>query len=118
MDPVLIRRFSKFDTIDYYSFRGNGIPRHLYFIDDLLFGLGLRRSAIYPAVSFILNGQIEAAGFWSYFAMSRIWEMLCLIYRSERLTDGLSGSLMRLDRMLKRANLSFSSSICIYQKEA
>lgn len=118
MDPVLTRRFSKFDTMDYYSFRGNGIPRHLYFIDDILFDLGLRRTAIYPAVSFILNGHIEASGFLSYFAMSRIWEMLGVLYRSERSTRSISGILTNLDRMLKRKNLSFSASLCVYRKEA
>ena len=117
MDPVLTRRFSEFDTIDFYSFRGNGIPRHLYFIDDILFGLGLKRSAIYPAVSFLLNGHIEAQNSWSYVAMSRVWDVLCIVYRSERLTCGLSGILVSLDRMLKRMNLSFSSSICVYHKD-
>ena len=117
MDPVLTRGFSKFDTMDFYSFRGNGIPRHLYFIDDVLFNLGLSRMTTHPAVSFVLNGHIEASGFWSYFAMGRIWELLCLLYRSDRLTQILSGGLVRLDRTLKKMNLSFSSSVYVYRKE-
>jgi SAM-dependent methyltransferase len=50
MDPVLTRPYSKFDTFDFYTFRRNGVPRHLYFIDDILSDLGLQRISVYPAV--------------------------------------------------------------------
>ncbi len=116
MDPVLTKPYSSFDTFDYYSYRGNGIPRHLYFMDDILLELGLRRCAIYPAVSFILNGRVEAQGPLGYFVMDQAWKVLCVFYRSEQITQFLSIFLKYLDRMLKRMNRSNSSSICLYQR--
>jgi len=48
------------NTLDFNSFRGNGIPRH-YLIDDILGKVGLQRRLIRPAVSFILNENVEAS---------------------------------------------------------
>jgi hypothetical protein len=66
MDPVLTRPFSKADTLDFESFHGNGIPRHLYFVDDILASLGFRRCFVLPAISFLLNENIEAPDKLSY----------------------------------------------------
>jgi len=117
MDPVLTKPYSKLDTMDFYSFRSKGYPRHLYFVDDILSDQGLVRSAMYPAISFFLNGQIEAPGFLSYLVIRQIWIRMQGIYRSDRLTGMMSGALMSLDQMLKRNNLSFSSSVCVYHKQ-
>jgi len=116
MDPILTRSYSKFDSFELYSFRGNGIPRHLYFMDDILLDLGLRRVAIYPAVSFILNGYIEAQGFLGYFVMDSFWKLLCVFYRSEGFVRSTAGIWRYADTILKDLNLAFSSSLCLYQK--
>ena len=116
MDPVLAKAYSNFDTLDYYSFRGNGIPRHLYLMDDILLDLGLERRLIYPAVSFILNGCIEARGNIGYYLMSSAWRFLCVFYRSEELTRFMSVVLKWVDRKLKKINWSNSSSVLLYQK--
>ncbi|HSL42309.1 MAG TPA: class I SAM-dependent methyltransferase, partial [Anaerolineales bacterium] len=116
MDPILTRPYSKFDSFDLYSFHENGIPRHLYFIDDLLLALGLKRVGVYPAVSFILNGCIEASGPLGYFLMDKVWKSLCVLYRSESFVRSIGGILQSGDTVLKNLNLAFSSSLCLYQK--
>ncbi len=117
MDPVLTRPYSKFDVHDYYAYKGNGIPRHLYFVDDILAEVGLKRWAIQPAVSFVLNGCVEAPGPGSYFIMSKSWELLGRLFRSERATQTFSRIFVSLDEKLKQSNHSFSSSVCLYRKE-
>jgi len=116
MDPVLTRPFSKADTLDFQSFRGNGIPRHLYFVDDILAGFGLRRCLVLPAVSFILNENIEAPDKLSYYAMMAIWKLVCRLDRVNRLVEKTAGVFRSVDSILKRQGLAFSSSVCIYQK--
>ena len=116
MDPVLTMPFSKADTLDFESFRGNGIPRHLYFVDDILAGLGLRRSLILPAVSFLLNENIEAPDKLSYYSMMVLWKLLCRLDRVNGLVEKTAGVLKSIDSGLKRQGLAFSSSVCLYQK--
>lgn len=116
MDPILRLPFSNADTLDFQSFRGNGIPRHLYFMDDILAGLGLRRCLVLPAVSFILNENIEASGRLSFYAMMTIWKLLCRLDRIDHLVEKTAGLLKYTDSVLKRQGLSFSSSVCVYQK--
>jgi SAM-dependent methyltransferase len=116
MDPILTRPFSKADTLDFQSFRGNGIPRHLYYIDDNLAELGLRRCLVLPAVSFILNENIESSDRLSFYAMMSIWKLLCRLDRIENLTRSTAGIFRSLDSALKRQGLAFSSSVCVYQK--
>lgn len=118
MDPVLTRPFSKADTLDFESFRGNGIPRHLYYVDDLLAGWGLRRCLVLPAVSFLLNENIEAPNQLSYQAMTILWKLLCRLDRIDGLTEKSAGMLRSLDIALKRRGLAFSSSVCIYERVA
>jgi SAM-dependent methyltransferase len=116
MDPILTMPFSKADTLDFQSFRGNGIPRHLYFIDDILAGLGLQRCLVLPAVSFILNENIEAPDSLSFYTMMIIWKLLCRLDRIENITQSAAGIFRSLDSALKRQGLAFSSSVCVYQK--
>lgn len=116
MDPVLTMPFSKADTLDFQSFRGNGIPRHLYFVDDILSGFGLRRRLVLPAVSFILNENIEASDRLSFYTMKTLWKLLCRLDRIENFARNTSGILRHLDTFLKRQGLAFSSSVCVYQK--
>jgi SAM-dependent methyltransferase len=116
MDPIIKMPYSKYDTLDFNSFRGNGIPRHLYLIDDILGKVGLQRRLIRPAVSFILNENIEAPGPIAYFLMTATWKVLCKFYRSEKFVQIFGGTLKYADKMLKHLSLSFSSSICLYQK--
>ena len=116
MDPILTMPYSKYDTIDFDSFHGNGIPRHLYMIDDILSKVGLQRQVKQPAASFILNENVEARGSIVYFLMTVMWKILCKFYRSERFVQIFGGILKQVDKKLKRLSLSFSSSICLYQK--
>lgn len=116
MDPILMQPYSTLDTIDLYSFRGNGIPRPLYLIDDVLLDAGLRRIRLLPAVSFVLNGCIEARGPFAYFLMNKLWKALCVFYRSERFVRRTAGVLQSVDQTLKERKLAFSSSVCLYQK--
>lgn len=116
MDPVLSMAFSPFNTIDFPSYKGNGIPRHLYLIDDVLCQQGLIRQNVLPAVSFLLNGPIEGRGRLGYSLASKIWVRMFTVYRSGRWVRSLSGVLARVDRLLKRKEASFSSSVCVYRK--
>jgi SAM-dependent methyltransferase len=116
MDPILTMPFSKADTLDFQSFRGNGIPRHLYFIDDILAGLGLRRYLLLPAVSFLLNENIEAPDRLSFYLMMAMWKLLCRLDRIDRFAEKTSSILKSMDADLKRRGLAFSSSVCVYQK--
>lgn len=116
MDPILTMPYSRYDVIDFNSFHGNGIPRHLYLLDDILGKIGLKRQLKQPAISFILNENIEAPGPIIYSLMIVIWKVLSLFYRSERFVKIFRGILRQIDKVLKRESLSFSSSICLYQK--
>ncbi len=117
MDPILTLPFSKFDVIDFPSYQGNGIPRHLYLIEDVLAKEGLCKRAIRPAVSFLLNGNIEGYDWFSYTAASTLWKALCMfIYKSDPLARLLSGVLLPLDKTLKDFYMAFSSSVCVYRK--
>jgi SAM-dependent methyltransferase len=116
MDPILTRPFSKADTLDFEAFHGNGIPRHLYYVDDLLAGWGLRRCLVLPAVSFVLNENIEAPDKLSYQVMMILWKLLCRLDRIDGLAEKSAGMLRSIDATLKRRGLAFSSSVCIYQR--
>jgi len=116
MDPVLTMPYSREDILDFQSFRGNGISRHLYFVDDILAGFGLRRCLVLPAVSFLLNENIEAPDKLSYYAMTVIWKLLCRLDRIEHLVEKTAGIFKSTDLFLKRHGLAFSSSVCVYQK--
>lgn len=117
MDPVLTLAFSKFDAFDFDSFKGNGIPRHVYLLEDILYKKGFRRERIKPAVSFVLNGNIEGFGWLTYELLSTVWRILCKsVYQSESLVRALSGALFGLDGALKTMKLAFSSSVCVYRR--
>lgn len=116
MDPILTMPFSRADTLDFQSFRGNGIPRHLYFVDDILAGFGLRRILVLPAVSFILNENIEAPDRLSFYTMMAIWKLLCRLDRVNGLVEKTSGIFKYADSVLKSQGLAYSSSVCVYQK--
>jgi hypothetical protein len=116
MDPILTLPYSRLDMIDLPAFRGNGIPRHLYLIEEVLAGEGFMHRTRAPAVSFVLNGPIEANGRIGYAALNRLWWLLNLAYRSDALVRGLAGWLAAADRVLKRRGLGFSSSVCLFAK--
>jgi ubiquinone/menaquinone biosynthesis C-methylase UbiE len=116
MDPILAQPFSKFDTFDFAGYEGNGIPRHLYLLDDVLFKEGLKRQVVRPAVSFLLNGNIEGTGRLNYAFCQAIWKQSRKVYRSEYLTRRLANVLTKLDQFFKDKNLAFSASLCVYQR--
>jgi SAM-dependent methyltransferase len=116
MDPILTLPFSRFDVLVFPSFHGNGIPRHLYLIEDVLSKEGFKRHGVWPAVSFLLNGNIEAYDPLSYMLIRLLWGGLSFFYRSEHFVRLFSAILIYLDEILKRLGLGFSSSLCIYKK--
>lgn len=116
MDPILTKAFTYHDTLDFASFEGNGIPRHLYLLDDVLSKEGLRKVAMRPAVSFILNGNIEGYSRFSFLICTAIWRALQIFYRRSAWTKPIGEIVLSLDSVLKDANLGFSSSLCLYQK--
>ena len=118
MDPVLSQPYSPFSGIVFSSHEGNGMPRSLSLIDDVLDRERLDRIALTPAVSFMLNGSIEAGSRMGFALTVRLWRLLQRPYRSERITRTLAGALGWTDAFLKRHALAFSSSLVAYRKRA
>jgi hypothetical protein len=116
MDPILSRPYSRFDTFDYSTFRGNGLPRHLFFMDDLLVSEGFQRISITDAVSFLLNGNIEGNTWTGYSIRNILWRFASgLIYPHDKIVTRLSSAIRTLDRWMKK-RASYSSKICLYEK--
>ena len=116
MDPILSQAFSLHDTFDFSTYTGNGVPRHQCFIDDIVAGEGLRRERVVPAVSYVLNGPIEARGRFAFRLRRKIWHTLHKVYRSEAWTRRCSAWVAAWDRRLKRGPASSSSSLCVYRR--
>jgi SAM-dependent methyltransferase len=116
MDPILTKPFTYLDTLDFSCFEGNGIPRHLYLLDDVLSEKGLRRVVRRPAVSFILNGNIEGGSRANFLTCNLIWKMMQICYRRSVCTKRIGSKVLFLDWALKHADWGFSSSLCLYQK--
>ncbi len=117
MDPVLSQPYSAFHTIQFSSHEGNGMPRPLGLIDDVSENEGLHRVAFKPAVSFILNGSIEAHSRIGFALTTRLWELLQRVYRSEKATRTVGRLLQRTDHILKRKGLGYSSSLLVYRRK-
>ena len=117
MDPILSRPYSRFDTFDFSTFRGNGMPRHLFLMDDLLASEGFRRISVTDAVSFLLNGNIEGNSRAGYTVRSIAWRLASgLVYPHDGIVNRLSSVIAVLDRWLKKT-ASYSSKICLYVRE-
>lgn len=117
MDPILTMPFSQFDVIDFPTYQGNGIVRHWHIIQDILAEEGLRVQSIQPAISFLLNGNIEAPNRAVYALTGWLWRNLCAhFYRSERGVNRCARLLSCLDEALKRRRWGFSSSICVFSR--
>ncbi|HWF62334.1 MAG TPA: hypothetical protein VN666_18785 [Nitrospira sp.] len=93
------------------------MPRSLHVMDDILESEGFVRIAFTPAVSFVLNGSIDARSRLGLTAMSALWSVLQKVYRSDRATQALSDSIRLADRLLKRHALAYSSSLVAYRKQ-
>jgi SAM-dependent methyltransferase len=116
MDPILSQPYSAFHGTVFSSHEGNGMPRPLSLIDDVLDSEGLSRISFIPAVSFILNGSIEGRSRMGFALTARLWSLLQRVYRSEPVTRALAGAIGPTDRFLKRHALAFSSSLAVYRK--
>lgn len=116
MDPVLTNAYSPFHKIDYNSFTGNGMPRQLLLLDDLLHREGLRRVEKRSAVSFVLNGSIEGGSAFSYGLTRVLWSVIHAVCKNEVLTKMLSPTLKWLDWFFKKTGASNSSSVLVYHK--
>ena len=117
MDPILTQPYSPFYSTVFSSHEGNGMPRPLAFIDDVVSRDGLERIFLSPAVSFLLNGPIEARSKLGSALTSRLWAWLQRAYRSQRVTQNLAGPLSWSDNFLKRHALAFSSSVVAYYRK-
>jgi SAM-dependent methyltransferase len=117
MDPILSQPYSPFHELAFSSHEGNGMPRPLYLIDDVLESEGLARIAFAPAVSFILNGGIEARSRIGSATTNALWRLLQRVYRSDRATRVAGGAIRWADRLLKRCALAHSSSLVAYRKQ-
>lgn len=116
MDPVLREPYSPFYGVDESTWLGNGIPRALGEMDAMLQAAGFRRTRIEPAVSFLLNGPIEASTKERFERRQAAWVRASSIYAREWLTRAVAPVLRRLDRNLKRNGASGSSSLCVYHR--
>jgi SAM-dependent methyltransferase len=116
MDPILSRPYSLFHAMAFRSEDTNGLPRTLSLIDDLLDSEGLERVAIVPAVSFVLNGAVEAGSRLGSAVAGRTWHQLQWVYRRDGLTRRLSAPIVALDRALKKAGKGLSSSLAAYRR--
>ena len=116
MDPILTKPFTYLDTLNFGSFEGNGIPRHLYLLDDVLSKEGLKRVALRPAVSFVLNGNIEGNSHSAFLVCNWVWRVMQICYRRSAWIKRIGKRVLALDGILKNADLGFSSSLCLYRK--
>ncbi|MBI5844436.1 MAG: methyltransferase domain-containing protein [Deltaproteobacteria bacterium] len=118
MDPVLTMRYSPFDVIDFKTYKGNGVVRHRHFIEDLASSEGLVLTDIRPAVSFLLNGGIEAGNAMFYRTADKLWRTLGKrVFQSEDRTRLLASPLQKADETLKNMGRGYSSSILLFRKE-
>jgi SAM-dependent methyltransferase len=117
MDPILSQPYSPFYELVFSSHEGNGMPRPLYLIDDVLESEGFTRFAFAPAVSFVLNGGIEARSRIGSATTNVLWKLLQLVYRSDRVTRATGGVIKWADRVLKRSGMAFSSSLVAYRRQ-
>jgi 2-polyprenyl-3-methyl-5-hydroxy-6-metoxy-1,4-benzoquinol methylase len=116
MDPVLRDGYSPFHGVDESTWAGNGMPRSLVAIDTELGHLGFRRLSAVPAVSFILNGPIEARGKVAFSVKQTLWSLAGRVFRHEGLTRIVSPAFRMMDAVLKKTSASGSSSLCVYRK--
>lgn len=118
MDPVLTMRYSPFNVIDFKTYKGNGVVRHRHFIEDLAANEGLSLADIRPAVSFILNGGLEAGNAIFYRVADRVWRGLGKrVYKNEARTRLLAKPLMKADQAFKDIGRGYSASVMLFQKE-
>ena len=117
VDPILTDAYSPFFGVDGKSWTGSGLQRSLGALDAVLEKEeGFRRLLFAPAVSFVLNGPIEAGGTWTFALARRAWSVLGLACRDERLTKVSSGAVRALDRTLKNKGKGLSTSLCLYHR--
>ncbi len=117
MDPVLRDGYSPFHRVDESTWAGNGMPRSLKAIDAELSQLGFRRLLAVPAVSFILNGPIEARGQVAFSVKQSLWTLAGRVFRHDALTRIVSPAFRVVDAVLKRTPASGSSSLCVYLRD-
>lgn len=118
MDPILHLPYSRLDSFDYAAHSGNGVVRHLHLIEDVLANEQFSRLNTRPAVSFLLNSNIEARSRATFAFCNWIWERLQPFYRSDRGTRWVAPIIRSLDKLCKRRQWAYSSSVCVFQKNA
>jgi SAM-dependent methyltransferase len=116
MDPIPAGRYSPLYTLDVRTWRGNGTPRSLSLVIEVAMEEGLTVETVDPAVSFLINGPVDAGGRLSYAVLAGAWRFLSVLYRSEGATRTLSVPLRAIDGVLKRCNLAYSSSLLVLRR--
>lgn len=116
MDPILTDAYSPFYGVDWKTWPGNGLPRPLAAVDAAFEEEGLKRLLFTPAVSFVLNGPIEAASRWKFSLAQRTWDFLGHLYCREWATKAVSGTVRAIDNTLKKSGKALSSSLCLYHR--
>jgi hypothetical protein len=117
MDPILGEGYSPFKQIDESAWEGNGVPRPLQAIDAMLADAGMRRVMVGSAVSFLLNGPVEARGKGAFAVKQFLWNAAGVIFKHETLTRLTSPAFRAIDMALKSSGGAGSSSLCVYRRE-
>ncbi len=116
MDPMLEKPYSRFDVIDFKTYTGHGIDRHLYITDDILFNQGMNRIIKNNAVSFVFSGNIEGYTYTDYHVIRFFYQLLRrFVYKYEWVTNITGWKWKILNRFFKRT-YSCGTKIVAYRK--
>jgi SAM-dependent methyltransferase len=117
MDPMLSLSYSPYHAVDFASWDKNGLPRPRHILDDVLQREGFEQVSFVPAVSYLLNGNIEAQSKIMFLLHRRIWISLCHLYRSASLTKMFGHIVFYADAILKKRKKAFSSSLLVHRRK-
>ena len=96
---------------------GNSLARRLDAYDEPLEAEGLKRVAVLPGASWVLNSPIEAANEFKFHLRRAAWYALSQsAFRFERLSKLISPFALRLDFLLKRGTGPGSGKFLVYRR--
>lgn len=117
MDPMISLSYSPYHAVDFASWDKNGLPRPRHILDDVLQREGFEQVSFVPAVSYLLNGNVEAQSKIMFLLHRRIWISLCHLYRSASLTKIFGHIVFYADAILKKRKKAFSSSLLVHRRK-
>jgi hypothetical protein len=95
----------------------NSLARRLDAYDEPLAREGLKRIALFPGASWLLNSPIEARTPLGYCLRQGTWQLCCrLVYKFELPTAWLSPVMLRADAALKGRRGSGSGKFLVYRR--